>query len=207
MTMGIVEVASLAARVTIGPAVTMMSTLRPTSSAASPGSAIEFTLCISPLNDNVFPLHVTKLAQPLPECLDTGRDRGSGSTSKISYPRDFRRLLRLGADRKVASRQQRSSQTTILNSQLILFLVSNDQIRFDCRSSLDRLESDYLITLSARASTFGGIVRPICLAAFRLMINSNFVGCSTGRSAGLAPFRILSTYVAARRYKSVMFTP
>jgi hypothetical protein len=53
------------------------------------------------------------------------------------------------------------------------------------------------ITLSARASTFGGIVRPICLAALRLMINSNFFGCSTGRSAGLAPLRILSTYVAA----------
>src|SRR5499427_2909253 len=63
--------------------------------------------------------------------------------------------------------------------------------------------SYYRITLSARASTLGGIVRPICLAAFRLMINSNFVGCSTGRSAGFAPFRILSTYVAPRRYKSV----
>jgi hypothetical protein len=32
---------------------------------------------------------------------------------------------------------------------------------------------------------------------------SNFVGCSTGRSAGFAPLRILSTYVAARRNKSV----
>src|SRR2546430_156393 len=49
------------------------------------------------------------------------------------------------------------------------------------------------ITLSARASTLGGIVRPICFAAFRLMTNSNFLGCSTGRSAGLAPLRILST--------------
>src|SRR5215208_6055741 len=56
----------------------------------------------------------------------------------------------------------------------------------------------HLITRSARTSTLGGIVRPICLAAFKLTINSNFVGCSTGRSAGLAPFRILSTYVAAR---------
>jgi hypothetical protein len=27
----------------------------------------------------------------------------------------------------------------------------------------------------------------------RLIIRSNLVGCSTGRSAGLAPFRILST--------------
>jgi hypothetical protein len=48
------------------------------------------------------------------------------------------------------------------------------------------------------------IVRPICFAALRLMMNSNFIGCSTGRSAGLAPFKILSTYVAARRSKSLM---
>ena len=33
-----------------------------------------------------------------------------------------------------------------------------------------------LITLVARIITTGGIVRPICLAAFRLMMNSNFVG-------------------------------
>ena len=66
------------------------------------------------------------------------------------------------------------------------------------------LAPSHLITLSARASTFGGIVKPICLAAFRLMMNSNFVGCSTGRSAGLAPLRILSTYVAARRSKSAL---
>src|SRR4030095_5810549 len=46
----------------------------------------------------------------------------------------------------------------------------------------------YLITLSARASTLGGIVRPICFAAFRLMMNSNFFGCSTGRSAGVCTF-------------------
>src|SRR5215831_18908744 len=49
------------------------------------------------------------------------------------------------------------------------------------------------ITLSALAKTLGGIVNPICLAAFRLTMNSNFVGCSTGSSAGLAPFIILST--------------
>ena len=65
----------------------------------------------------------------------------------------------------------------------------------------------HLITLSALTSTFGGIVRPICFAALRLITNSNFVGCSTGRSAGLAPFKILSTYVPARRSKSSMFTP
>ena len=62
-----------------------------------------------------------------------------------------------------------------------------------------RLMLVYRITLSALASTFGGIVKPICLAAFRLTINSNFVGCSTGRSAGLVPFKILSTNRAASR--------
>src|SRR6266542_376125 len=50
-----------------------------------------------------------------------------------------------------------------------------------------------LVHVSSRAAILVGIVRPICLAAFRLITNSNFVGCSTGRSAGLAPLRILST--------------
>ena len=43
MTMGIVEVASLAARVTVGPVVTMTSTLRRTSSAASVGRRSGFS--------------------------------------------------------------------------------------------------------------------------------------------------------------------
>ena len=60
------------------------------------------------------------------------------------------------------------------------------------RSTLD-LVSSHLISLVARASTSGGIVRPICFAVLRLMTNSNLVGCSTGRSAGLVPLRILST--------------
>src|ERR1051325_5897191 len=47
--------------------------------------------------------------------------------------------------------------------------------------------------------TVVGIVSPICFAALRLTMNSNFCGCATGRSAGLAPFKILSTYSAARR--------
>src|SRR4029453_12867852 len=35
---------------------------------------------------------------------------------------------------------------------------------------------NYLMTLSARNSTDCGIVRPICLAVFRLITSSNFVG-------------------------------
>ena len=39
----------------------------------------------------------------------------------------------------------------------------------------------YWITSSARPSNAGGIVRPSALAVLRLITNSNFVGCSTGR--------------------------
>src|SRR5882724_312598 len=48
------------------------------------------------------------------------------------------------------------------------------------------------ITSSARPSTDGGIVRPRASAVLGLMTSSNFVGCSMGRSAGLAPLRIKS---------------
>ena len=51
----------------------------------------------------------------------------------------------------------------------------------------------YSITSSARASSVGGTSRPSVLAVLRLITSSNFVGCSTGRSAGFAPLRILST--------------
>ena len=50
---------------------------------------------------------------------------------------------------------------------------------------------DYSITSSATASIPGGILRPSVFAAFRFMTSSNFVGCNTGRSAGLAPLSIL----------------
>ena len=60
---------------------------------------------------------------------------------------------------------------------------------------------------SARWSSDGGIVSPSAFAVFRLMTSSNLLGCSTGRSPGLAPFRILSTYEAACRHRSAAFGP
>src|SRR5262245_45548180 len=47
------------------------------------------------------------------------------------------------------------------------------------------------MTSSARARLEGGTVRPSALAVLRLTTSSNRVGCSTGRSAGLSPLRIL----------------
>jgi hypothetical protein len=43
--------------------------------------------------------------------------------------------------------------------------------------------------LLARASTSGGMVRPICFAVFKLITSSNFVGCSTGGSPRLPRLR------------------
>src|SRR5262249_4640363 len=77
------------------------------------------------------------------------------------------------------------------------------------RSAEQRYELAALhsITSSARASTVAGISRPSVLAVVRFRTRSNLVGCSTGRSAGLAPRRILSTKSAARRNWLGQFDP
>jgi len=49
------------------------------------------------------------------------------------------------------------------------------------------------ITSSARASSVGGTSRPSALAVLRLITNSNFAACSTGRSSGLAPLKTFTT--------------
>src|SRR6202043_1850080 len=64
------------------------------------------------------------------------------------------------------------------------------------------LASDHSITSSARARSVAGTVMPSALAVFILMTSWKRVGCSTGKSAGWAPLRILSTYTAALRKRS-----
>jgi hypothetical protein len=56
--------------------------------------------------------------------------------------------------------------------------------------------ADHLVGLEEQRR---GNSQPSSFAVLRWMTNSHVVGCSTGRSAGLVPFRILSTSVAARR--------
>src|SRR5262249_11650952 len=70
-----------------------------------------------------------------------------------------------------------------------------------------RCSAAHSITSSAISRISRVIVRPSGLAALRLMTNSNLVGCSTGKSAGLAPLRILSTYTAVCRARSGRFAP
>src|SRR5262249_27541884 len=57
----------------------------------------------------------------------------------------------------------------------------------------DELAPSHSITSSAKAISLSGILRPRALAVVRLITSSNLVGCTTGRSAGLAPLRILPT--------------
>jgi hypothetical protein len=51
----------------------------------------------------------------------------------------------------------------------------------------------YSMTSSARARRDGETSMPSDRAARRLIVNSNLVACKTGRSAGLAPLRMLPT--------------
>src|SRR5262245_46574601 len=69
-------------------------------------------------------------------------------------------------------------------------LLGPDFHRLDHTSFAWRTHS---ITSSARARRVGGTSRPSDLAAFRLMINSNLVGCTTGRSMSLLPLSIFPT--------------
>src|SRR5262249_36874726 len=75
------------------------------------------------------------------------------------------------------------------------------------RSGEKRSATRHWITSSARASTAGGVVRLRVLAVLRLMTSLNLVACSTGRSPGLAPFRILATNEAACRCASALSAP
>src|SRR5262249_44630311 len=70
-----------------------------------------------------------------------------------------------------------------------------------------KIPASHSITSSARASSVAGTSRPSALAVLRLISISNLVGCSTGRSAGFAPLKILSTYSAARRSMTSGFGP
>src|SRR5262249_31220561 len=64
-----------------------------------------------------------------------------------------------------------------------------------CRATekRDEIATLHSITSSARASKVGGTSMPSAFAVLRFNTSSNFVACSTGRSAGLIPCRVLCT--------------
>ena len=144
------------------------------------------------LDSEIFSLPPSKLAHLLPKCIDENCHAGSRARIQVPDAEDFSLLLGFGEWRAQRTKR-RAYRERVLVSALAYPLL--------------HFALSHLITLSALASTFGGIVRPICFAVFKLIMNSNFVGCSTGRSAGFAPLRILSTNVAARCQRSKPLGP
>jgi hypothetical protein len=74
-----------------------------------------------------------------------------------------------------------------LDSACILLTMVNVLVCPGCRSLL------HSINLSARNMIESGIFMPSALAVFMLITSSNLVGCSIGRSPGLAPLNMRST--------------
>ena len=59
--------------------------------------------------------------------------------------------------------------------------------------------NSYWITSLASVNKVSGIFKPRALAVRRLITNSIFVDCWTGRSAGFSPFRMRPTYLPPSR--------
>src|SRR5262245_17803189 len=116
--------------------------------------------------DDVLALDITEIPQPLEESPPNIRGLRLGRRENADSS-DLHRWLRLRDERRC---------------------------EHACTHGLEKPTAvHYSITWSARSSSAGGIVNPSALAVLRLITSSNLVGCSTGRSAGLAPLRILST--------------
>jgi hypothetical protein len=133
-----------------------------------PSEAIEVPFRPSDLQEDALAFNIAKVAQPLPECFKAPELWFVSLTAVVQETdlRDLRAWLRLDEQRRHEEAQHQQSEE---------------------RAHLHR------ITSSAWNRSVGGMVSPRAWAVLRLITNSNFMGCSTGSSAGLAPFRILST--------------
>ena len=91
--------------------------------------------------------------------------------------------------------------TTMLDVFLSAVFFSRCSIKLEERRRTRDVRSKeaYSITSSARRRNDSWTARPMAFAVLRLIVSSNFVGCSTGRSAGFVPCRILCTSAAPRR--------
>src|SRR5262252_3960566 len=139
--------------------------LRPQQIADQRGYRFDIITIMAKLVGDVAPFDVAEVAHPAHEFLAEWIVV-RGSRPDVPDTRRLARLLRAGRERP---RQGRAADER------------------------DKLASLHSITSSARTINVIGTWSPIALAALRLRISSNFVGCSTGRLEGLAPRRILST--------------
>src|SRR5262245_7823764 len=127
------------------------------------GEPIEAPVSMSQLDDQVLPFDIAEFAEAGND--DEGADRPNGREDADAI--HLRRLLRFGDEgRGEDTRTHHGNERSPVHHWMIS---------------------------SARISTDCGIVSPRAFAVLRLITSSNLVGCSTGRSAGFAPLRILST--------------
>jgi hypothetical protein len=124
---------------------------------------IVLTLCPTVFERDVLTLDIASLSESLPERDEQWSALGQRRATEKSDHRH--RLLRARRERP---RGRRAAEQR------------------------DEFAAVHSITSSAICWRCTGTSRPSALAVLRLIRNSNLVGCSTGRSPGLAPFSILS---------------
>src|SRR5262245_7222981 len=135
-----------------------------------------------PLDGDVLPLDVPQLAQPRPELLVLGLQR-----TRRQHPHTCDSCWRLRLARERNSPAPRHQREPTYPHAL-----HEPAPRRSCHPRTP-------VTWSMNAS---GKVSPSASAALRLTTSSNRLACSIGRSPGLAPFKILSTYAPVRRTRS-----
>jgi hypothetical protein len=129
------------------------------------GEPLVLPLGIAELQDEIIPLHIAEGAQRLPEDLEIG----------------------IGA----AAPARESTNAMHVRGWLCVGRAWDDEETHDQHD--EERQRGHRITSSAWKSRLGGTVRPSAWAVLRLITSSNFIACSTGKSAGVAPFRSLST--------------
>lgn len=127
--------------------------------------------------------------------------RRAANLMRLSLPTS--RLLILRPSQRACVRSQRACVGRALPSQLICaqkgldFASDRATLRAAISSDAQPREppgkTQSLDRLIGEGKDQGGIVKPSASAVFRLTTSSSFVVYSTGKSAGLAPFRTLAT--------------
>src|SRR4029077_18406706 len=90
---------------------------------------IGFSVCRSPLNDDVFPLDVAEITQSLAERLHAGCVSGKGGSIEISNARKFHWLLRLHGNAKRKEQSAEPKGNNFLLHLLLLFFIFNFTLR------------------------------------------------------------------------------
>src|SRR5713101_5654080 len=145
-----------------------------------PVEPLDFPTCITALNNYRLSFHISEGTQALQKNLLKGRP-WPNAVRQPAYFGNFSGLLRAAGERpdqEAASEDDDESPA-----------------------------GDHWISSSARISNVCGMVSPSAFAVLRLITSSNFVGCSTGSSAGLEPLRILSMKIGARPIRARRLGP